>query len=771
MGRINSIIAGIRASGSGAVDPSGITGYTNVTTALDATGSGTRYDIGGGNEDYDELDELDWTSLGPGDVVNIYYRGGTPYYNLILLSEQGTEANPIIINGVTDASGNRPIIDADDAVVVGPEHWDSDFFGTMVMLHRNTAGDGPGFGNVAEHITIQNLHFRNATDAYQYNAGAGLVDYDPAARAIWSHGAQYINIYGCIIENCGSGIFVQAPSERNSKTWHIAGNLFRGNGNASRDHQIYLQAVNDPGEKNIVEGNVFDDPRSGVTSVAQLKIRGTGNIIRYNWFTSAQRTIDLVEGQDVIPDWIFDNYTAQQVIDEYYTTYIYGNAFVIDYDASGTPGQLLHAGMDTLEPGDNGEFQTAGSANGEPANRGLSGGATYFYHNTLYRRSTYPPDSYRTQLFDLDSNNEDESTYLPGTLIAVNNVFEFAGSGTRVAHGDRSGDIQYVGANLTYLDPLHNDILYESDAYANAGNTGDDSGIDISTQVMITDSAALTDPGNATLFSKDLTLSSSSPAIGQAAPLPSALSAYPVTMQPVDPATGGADLRSATADLGAYESGLSQVYDNFNGSGAIDSSKWQIYNESISTSYLEITQSGGYFYADWKGDAVSQTTLWFNGDEGQLYYFEFNDDCQLVFEGIRLLSGSSASEYQFIGPCAHNAALDYMFAVAGNRGGTGNTIEYKVKHDGTSNSSQNDTGSNTWTGSVDIRVTVVSGVVTFEYWNGSSWIDIPHQNLSGGKVDMSGTFKIGLICYGFDAYADPFVGACSQVKIISGTPL
>ena len=58
--------------------------------------------------------------MSPGDVVNIYHRA-TPYRHKVLLSEQGTAAHPIVINGVTDGSGNRPTIHAANAVTVNPD--------------------------------------------------------------------------------------------------------------------------------------------------------------------------------------------------------------------------------------------------------------------------------------------------------------------------------------------------------------------------------------------------------------------------------------------------------------------------------------------------------------------------------------------------------------------------------------------------------------------------------------------------------------------------
>ena len=49
-----------------------ISGFTIDTLPLDATGSGTRYDVGGGNNDASELSGVPWQSLQPGDCTWVH---------------------------------------------------------------------------------------------------------------------------------------------------------------------------------------------------------------------------------------------------------------------------------------------------------------------------------------------------------------------------------------------------------------------------------------------------------------------------------------------------------------------------------------------------------------------------------------------------------------------------------------------------------------------------------------------------------------------------
>ena len=525
-----------------------IPGWTSVTQAVNATGSGTRYDIGGGNNFGTELSAVPWQSLKPGDAVNIYYRA-TPYRHKILLSEQGTAANPIVINGVTDSSGNRPTIDAANAVTVNPGEWHTAYQGTLIMINKRSATGS--YGQNAKHYRIQNLRLTGVRPSNSYTHNGVTSNYADWNRAIWSAGGQYFVLEGMIIENNGSGVFLQANDDPGSlsKTWTIRGSKFENNGNGNRDHQIYFQSVSDPGEYNIIEGCYFGPPTPG-QSIAQLKFRGTAGIVRYNWFNSAARTLDIVEAQDAIPDWMYTHYTAQQLLDYYRSTYVYGNVFVNDHSATGgTPSyRPLHFGADSFD--DDALFSTAGAANGQPGMRGY-GAPTYFFHNTVYFRGN-SNQIWRGDLFDAENNNSPGPTPTPGAVEAWNNVFEFAGN-TRIGVMNRSGTTRFEGANLLYTNTLS--VFAESDAYANTGNLGDDPNVTVQYNgTTITGSAAFLDATNTNLEMKNFNLGSGSPAAGKAHALPAALSAFSVDSQPVSPADGGGAVRrTRTQNLGAFE--------------------------------------------------------------------------------------------------------------------------------------------------------------------------------------------------------------------------
>lgn len=477
-------------------------GFTSVTVALDATGTGTRYDVTPDKE----LTDVPWQSLKPGDVVNIYYRA-EPYRHKILLSERGTQANPIVINGVTDANGQRPTISGSGATSINPSEWDTDYRNSIILINKQRRSGT--YGVNAQHYRIQNIRIEGARAGNSFTHNGTTEGYGGYARGIWSAGGQEIVLDGMIIENNGSGVFVQAAEDPGalSKHWTIRGSKFENNGNGDRDHQIYFQAVSDPGRYNIFEGN-YVGPATSTCVCAQLKTRSTGVIIRYNYMEAAPRLLDVVEAQDAIPGWMYQNYNAQQIVDYYRTTHVYGNVF----NNNAAAGRPFHFGADSIDG------STWGGSGGPP-NESAMRELTYFYHNTYTARHT----GWRGNLFDTESNNTNGPTAIPGTVEAWNNVIEYSGN-SRIGVMNRSGTTIFRGANVLKTDTLT--IFAESDAYANYENPGDDPDVNV-----IYDGEIVTNK------------------VGAAVPLPDYL--HPVLYQP-NGKLGGVLPRSLN-DLGATE--------------------------------------------------------------------------------------------------------------------------------------------------------------------------------------------------------------------------
>lgn len=189
---------------------------------------------------------------------------------------------------------------------------------------------------------------------------------------------------------------------------------------------------------------------------------------------------------------------------------------------------------------------------------------------------------------------------------------------------------------------------------------------------------------------------------------------------------------------------------------------WQIYND---TSRLDVTWTAGSYYAVLSGDPNPQQTLWYNGNEGRMDFLELNGDFSVTVRNVGLDYRTGGQwEYQFCGVIVWDSPGNYEFAVAGKRGQTDNTIEYKITRN--SSSRQADIGSVLPTGKADIRVSRVGSVVTFEWSQpgAESWTTLPHNNLYAQRVPFGGSVRVGLITYGY-SWPDEFAGSADSVEV------
>ena len=213
------------------------------------------------------------------------------------------------------------------------------------------------------------------------------------------------------------------------------------------------------------------------------------------------------------------------------------------------------------------------------------------------------------------------------------------------------------------------------------------------------------------------------------------------------------------------------VYDSFEGSGALNSSLWDTYDPDSETA-LTVTQSGGKYNGSVSGAGELDTT-WLGVDEGVMHSVQLTGNIDFIGRNAGLDSGSDPGfEYQFCGLIIWLSAGNYEFIVPGNRGTIAtNTIEYKSTL--ASSSTQNDIGTDAiWNDKADLRIRRIGSTVTFWYQQpGTSpdnWIEIPMSSLSH-RVDFgTGTVRCGMITYGF-SFPTNFTGTIDQIEIPTGT--
>lgn len=530
-----------------------VDGWTNVTTALNPTGSGNRIDIGGGNNDFNDLSGVDPGSLTAGTVINIYHRA-QPYNTKFVFHVDGTEANPIIINGVTDASGNRPLINCEGATTQNMQDGHAQWVAPYGCWTFTYSRDGGGYIDPTEWYEIRNLEMYGA---HPDNTSDGAVSYVDGAAPIRFNEANHIKLIGNIFRDSGNGIYVHSGNRANSD-FQLQGNKFIGNGvvGSYTEHNLYFQVVGTTPFSNIVEGNYFAPLVTGSVGMSSMKHRGTDLIFRYNTIICEERCLDLAELQDSLPDYVFTNFTTQEILDRYRTSYIYGNQFWANDAADHTSGYLIHVGMDTGT--DSGQvFGTnAGSAAGEVMARGYQS-PVYFYHNSIYVDST---TSFYKSLFDGDAVSSGTSDYTVEIVAANNMIYATDSSApfdTNLSHMRHTGQLTYQAKNYVYMPNMANSTMYEG--RDNAASDDPDITIIGASSPTLTQATTALDPLFTNVSSSDLDSINLAPqvgssAIGSAGTLPSPMSNYPASAQLIIPSLGGGvQTRSAATNLGAFE--------------------------------------------------------------------------------------------------------------------------------------------------------------------------------------------------------------------------
>jgi hypothetical protein len=311
----------------------GVTQTDVCTTAM--VGSHATYNVGPG-QTYADLNSVPFGTLVAGDVVNIYAQP-TPYKTKIGLRAQGTAAAPIVINGVTDAACNKPVLDfagaqtaPGSANVFTSVQYGEHLGGLTIM--RNTRTDAYGVYE-PQFIIIQGLQLQDAPNGATYTTLAGTTDTYAAAGCIWIQQGTDVTIRNNIITNCGFGIFVMAKDgllSEASVRLNIANNRVYGNGvsGSYTEHNLYVQAA-DP----VVEGNFIGQVRAGSLG-SSYKSRSSGEVFRRNTVICSARCLDFVQSEDQ------QNGIAAQP--DYGTDYVYSNVIV----SSGP--EAIHYGGDNM---------------------------------------------------------------------------------------------------------------------------------------------------------------------------------------------------------------------------------------------------------------------------------------------------------------------------------------------------------------------------------------------------------------------------------------
>jgi hypothetical protein len=497
-------------------------GSNPVTTAM--IGSHQTYNVGPG-QSYAEPDTIPWGNLQAGDVVNIFYRPG-PYKWKLCLRGQGSKTNPIVINGVTDPSGNRPTFDfAGAKTASGCNPGGSNNIFTSTPAYGESLGGivikaGPSDPYATykpQWIQIKNLAVGGAADGSSYTTLSGANVAYGSAAGIYVLLAADILIENCVVTNNGFGIFTMAKDSILGSAVEritVRSNRIYGNGVVGSwfEHNFYIQSVNP-----VIEGNYIGQVRKGSLG-SSYKSRSSGEIFRFNYVEASARAVDWVHSED-----------SQQGIaarPDYGIDYAYGNVIVNDFTSLGDgAGAPIHYGGDNL-----GEDEGPGTPPvnpTQPYRRQL-----YFFNNTVLNRAS-SSQSWRLSIFDLSLVNT--------TVDAWNNIFALYGTAN-------FSWLQYAGK----LNLRGNNLLFGTVVPYDQADPA---------KYSITGAASVTvgDPLFVDLNNGNLQLNPNSPAIDKSTAVPPGLPATLTTLtldyQPSPKANGliARPVVGSASDLGATE--------------------------------------------------------------------------------------------------------------------------------------------------------------------------------------------------------------------------
>lgn len=244
--------------------------------------------VGPGME-YAEIGDIPWDKLLPGDRVFVYYRA-TPYNHVITLQNRGTSAKWIEIIGVKDSNGNKPILDATNAIEVASTSSLNSTHSSSGMIVIVPPLDGrsnnffkPGY------IHIHGLEIRNTMTPSRITDYTGAnKDWGEFVAGIKVAGVDYLIVSGCYFHDNGIGVFINSTPDNGerlvSRFCHMLFNRFGNNGATGQEaygtHNSYTEAIS-----MIYEFNYFEPNKQG-NAGDSIKDRSTGHIFRYNYFKS-----------------------------------------------------------------------------------------------------------------------------------------------------------------------------------------------------------------------------------------------------------------------------------------------------------------------------------------------------------------------------------------------------------------------------------------------------------------------------------------------------
>jgi PKD repeat protein len=428
----------LRAAGAFANQANGAFVDPVLNQPMNALGTGRRYDCGPGKE-FPTPASIPWATLGGGsdtnrDVVNIWPSAdGTPW-----AIKFGLRGAGIIINGVTDAVGKRPVftfVNSKTAPTCMPGAPNNLFTDTQYSLEPyglvviTRGANDPYDGPKPRFISFRNLEFTGAQPGAAFTNWKGQSTSAISSPAgVWIQAAADIDFINCVSHDSAFNFFSMAKD--GSVKFAIERITFAGcrsyNGGVENNytcHGVYNQSAYP------IDIGCYWGPNISTSQGSSYKDR-SASLISFdsNFVTSKGRNLDMVHSEEQ------DGSDGIAHLPEYGTDYIFNATFDEQTVYTG-----IHYG------GDNG-----GEQGGTDDTYVLPPGNIYRSHLYLWgSRLKYAANSgqYRTVVFDLSLDST--------RVTEFGNTFDFATPATIYCWTESAGILdQCSDFSATHIQDL-----------------------------------------------------------------------------------------------------------------------------------------------------------------------------------------------------------------------------------------------------------------------------------------------------------------------------
>lgn len=392
------------------------------TTCVHSSNLGKDYEVGPGKA-YQNLNDVPWETLGPGDSVRVHWRS-TPYKEKVLISSQGTATDPIVFCGIPDGPGGaRPILEGRGArtrpqIKFGPtagQNTNVEAAGVVIVF--------PGvnwYKKKPKHILIAGLQIQGArTDPDPnkpdfYDVTGKPRKYDTyggksGASSVYIWGSENVTVRGNTLLDSGNGLMAMSQFDEQTTSRHILieGNEFRGNGSPGSygTHNAYTEAIDI-----IYQYNNFGRLADGAEGDA-IKDRSAGTVIRYNRIEPGEFMVNLIDASS-------SNREAFVSEPTYAHSWVYGNVFI---DRPNPNTAVFPNGTSYMK---NGDLWSTALSHAIVHYGGDSGNYAYYRRGTLHFYSNtviIQADASKNSPVSLFHLTNDPSRHA-GTVDARNNV-------------------------------------------------------------------------------------------------------------------------------------------------------------------------------------------------------------------------------------------------------------------------------------------------------------------------------------------------------------